>query len=303
MSDRPRIFIDPQDAEHCREVVRSADRDRYLCALFAPEPLRPALFAAHAFVLETLRLVAATSEPTLARIRLQWWRDGIEGVDGAGEGGRIGHPVLDAVRAAIAAGQLGAGDLERLLDAREHEIDAAAPFTLDGLERHLGQTEGVAIALAARVLGEGAGSGPVPNIGAEHSDLGLAASHGGIALGLRSALAGLTIADPGRMPQRLPADLTTMHGLTDGAGHLVDGWREAKRLRPLAGDIAATVRHHLERARAGAAMLDAKMFPAFLPLATVEPDLNRLEADPLAGPCGPLRRQFAIYRAARSGRL
>src|SRR5258708_29148912 len=57
--------------------VRESDRDRFLAALFAPEPARRALLALLAFDHELARTSTVTREPMLARIRLQWWREAV----------------------------------------------------------------------------------------------------------------------------------------------------------------------------------------------------------------------------------
>src|SRR5690348_18231630 len=57
------------------DEVRTADRDRFLSALFAPEPQRSGLLALLAFDHELARTRHVTREPMLARIRLEWWRE------------------------------------------------------------------------------------------------------------------------------------------------------------------------------------------------------------------------------------
>src|SRR5882672_3615387 len=59
------------------DLVRSADRDRFLAALFAPEPARIDLLALLAFDHELARTRLVTREPMLARIRLEWWREAV----------------------------------------------------------------------------------------------------------------------------------------------------------------------------------------------------------------------------------
>ena len=66
------------------DTVRRADRDRFLGALFAPEPARADLLALLAFDHELARTRTVTREPMLARIRLEWWREAV--VEAAGGG-------------------------------------------------------------------------------------------------------------------------------------------------------------------------------------------------------------------------
>src|SRR6266436_4203876 len=58
-------------------LVRRHDRDRFQTVLFAPAARREALFALYAFNYEIARVRERVTEPTLGRIRLEWWRETI----------------------------------------------------------------------------------------------------------------------------------------------------------------------------------------------------------------------------------
>src|SRR3989304_4664298 len=81
--------------EHCAALVREADRDRYLATLFAPADRRDALFALYAFNAELARGRGGAREPLPGEIRLQWWR---EVLNGERDGEAAAHPVAAAVR-------------------------------------------------------------------------------------------------------------------------------------------------------------------------------------------------------------
>ncbi len=93
-------------------LVRRADPDRFLTALFAPPDRREALFTLYAFNHETARAQETTSEPMMALIRLQWWREVVEGAKKA-------HEVATPLTALLEHGMLDAADLLSMLDARE----------------------------------------------------------------------------------------------------------------------------------------------------------------------------------------
>jgi len=94
--------------------VRTADRDRYLSTLYAPAPLRPALFALHALDLELAKIVATASEPMIAEIRLAWWRDALTGLDA----GRIpAQPLLASLAAEVLPRGVGGTVLAGFEDA------------------------------------------------------------------------------------------------------------------------------------------------------------------------------------------
>ena len=61
------------------EVVRQHDPDRYFTALFAPAARREALFVLYAFNHELARARESVRQPMAALIRLQWWREVVEG--------------------------------------------------------------------------------------------------------------------------------------------------------------------------------------------------------------------------------
>ncbi len=126
------------------ELVRRHDPDRFLTALFAPPDKRDALLTLYAFNHELARAREVVSQPPLALIRLQWWREVVEGAQRR-------HEVAEPLLAAIERGDLDRDDLLALIDARDIE---AEPFieTLSAWRDYLlGSAGGLAVA-AARLL-------------------------------------------------------------------------------------------------------------------------------------------------------
>src|SRR4051812_36914804 len=87
------------------EIVRRHDPDRFFTGLFAPAGKREALWALYAFNHEIARAREVVREPAMAMIRLQWWREVVEGA-------RRRHEVAGPLREAIDAGALDPADLE-----------------------------------------------------------------------------------------------------------------------------------------------------------------------------------------------
>ena len=86
-------------SDHCATLVREADRDRYLATLFAPADKRAALFALYAFNIEIARVRDVAREPMPGEIRLQWWREVLEGQrDGEGAAHPVASALLDGLR-------------------------------------------------------------------------------------------------------------------------------------------------------------------------------------------------------------
>jgi phytoene synthase len=127
------------------ERVRRHDPDRFLCTLFAPPERRETLFLLYAFNHELARAREVTSQPTLALIRLQWWREIVEGA-------RRRHELAGPLGEALDAGRLDAAALGAMIDGREAEADAAIP-TLAAWKRYVDAIGGALAVAAGRALG------------------------------------------------------------------------------------------------------------------------------------------------------
>ncbi len=128
-------------------MVRRGDPDRFLSAMTAPEPGRSRLMALYAFNLELARAPFVVSEPMLARIRLQWWREAVEEARvGAPRRHEVAAPLARAFEDSAAPPAL----VERLIAGWERAADGppagadVAPF--------LRETGAPLLALAARML-------------------------------------------------------------------------------------------------------------------------------------------------------
>ena len=103
------------------DMVRGADRERFLGALFAPEPQRSGLLSLLAFDHELARTRSVTREPMLARIRLEWWREAM--AEAAGAGKPRAQPIVESLSETVRRHGLQREALVRLIDAREEEIE------------------------------------------------------------------------------------------------------------------------------------------------------------------------------------
>jgi len=132
-------------------TVRRHDRDRFGTVLFAPPDRREDLFALYAFNQEVAQLRDRVSEPLLGRIRLQWWRDGL---DQLFAGQSIAHPAASGLGEAIARHHLPGEPFRCLLDARERDLLGTPLDDIDDLRRYAEATAGTLGELAMRILGE-----------------------------------------------------------------------------------------------------------------------------------------------------
>lgn len=228
-------------------LLREHDRDRYLTALFAPAERREALFALYAFNFEIARVRELVSEPPLGRIRLQWWRESIAAIY---EGGPVRrHEVVEPLAAAIRRFDLSHGEFERLVDARDGDLDGAPPADLVVLEAYAAESAGCLVALALEALGI---RDPVT-------------MRVGRAVGTGFALAGILRGLPFHLPagrNYLPTSLVEEAGL---ALRDATARRSSPALAEVARRIAETAASHLAEARARRREVPRAALPALLP--------------------------------------
>ncbi|KAA2235376.1 phytoene/squalene synthase family protein [Salinarimonas soli] len=269
---------------HCEALVREHDRDRYFAALFAPADKRPYLFALYAFSHEVARVRESVSAPLPGEIRLQWWRDAL---DGQGHGEVAANPVAAALLATVVRFRLPREALTALVDARVFDLYDDPMPDVNDLEGYCGETSSVLIRLASLVLADG-----------EDPGFAAAAGHAGVAY----ALAGLLRAfawHAARGQVFVPSDVLARHGVSREivtAGQGGPGVNAAlAELRTLAR------RHHRE---AFETPIPATIAPAFLPAVLVPAYLDlmdRRDYDPFrtAVELAPWRRQWLLWRGAK----
>ena len=222
-----------EELSYCAAQVRRHDHDRFLTCLFAPAGMREHLFALYAFNLEVARTAESVSEPMLGQIRLQWWRECLAEIF-AGRPRR--HEVVEPLAAAIEAGGLPPPLFERLIDAREADLEPEPPADLAGLEAYAEATAGTLLSLALGTLMKRDG---------EDEECQAVARH----LGIAWALTGLLRAVPFHALQKrlyLPRDLTAAEGLD--LGDLFE-MKTSPALSRVAAVVAHAAARHLERAR------------------------------------------------------
>lgn len=124
------------------EIVRRHDPDRFFTTLFAPVAKRETLWTLYAFNHEIARANEVVREPAMALIRLQWWREVVEGA-------RRRHEVAEPLRDALDAGLLREADLLAAIEGREAE----PPQTQDEWRAFVEGTAGAIAVAAGHALG------------------------------------------------------------------------------------------------------------------------------------------------------
>lgn len=134
-----------QSSDHLLPTLRRADPDRFFCTLFAPPEARRTLALLYLFNHELARAREVASEPLLALIRLNWWREVIEGQAKK-------HEIATPLTAALTAGIFAPEDLLGLITAREAEAEPEIP-DLESFLEYARNTAGKLARIAGKFLG------------------------------------------------------------------------------------------------------------------------------------------------------
>lgn len=243
---------------YCARQVRLHDKDRFLCALFAPPERREALFALFAFDLELAAIPGKVSESLLGMMRFQWWR---EAVDGAVDGKTVAHQVIGPLVQAVTECGLDKADLHRLIDARAADLDGTPIASLADLGSYTAGTAGALGEMALDVLG-------VDDKSAREAARHVGQAQAGVAILL-------SLADrSGRRRCCLPADLMRAAGLNADA--VLDD-APSGALRRVVAEVADWIGRHLSAARLNRGNMPREALPALLPAALVDLHLDRLQ--------------------------
>jgi 15-cis-phytoene synthase len=159
------------------EQAARVDPDRTLATSFLEAPERGRVISLILFAHEIARARASVSEPGLAAIRLQWWRDVITQI----ETGKIvrAQPVAVALSQTVNEVALPCSYLFAMIDAHEREL-ADTPFTTwHDIDLYLDETHGNLSRLSALACG-------MPAITTKANAI---ATHSAIAWGLARLLA------------------------------------------------------------------------------------------------------------------
>ena len=227
------------------ERVRRQDPDRFLASLFAAADRRDSFWVLCAFNHELARAREVVSEPMLALIRLQWWRDTVLGE-------RRRHDVAEPLGVAIDTGQLLPADLLAMIDGREVEADETIP-DLSSWHAYLNATAGAFAVAAGRLLGaDQAGFDRLRTLGAAYGAVGQIESVGVLAAQRRC---------------QLPLDLLAAHGLLPE-----DIMRQPSKVAPVLAELRS---QGLRLLQSAAGPIDRRTLPAVLPAVLARRDLRR----------------------------
>jgi phytoene synthase len=273
--------------EACLTTLRTTDLDRYLACLLMPEAKRGAVAALYGFNAELARIRDITHEPLPGEIRLQWWRDLLEG-NAAGDG--MANPLAAGLLHAIEEHALPRVPLVAMTEARIFDLYDDPIQNTAMFEGYAGETASALIQLTVMVLD--------PD---NAQKLAETAGHAGIA----QLVAGCLLLLPTHLRRHqvyVPGDILAATGLNAGA--FLKG-EEGGKIQASLSAFIGFGRDHLKKARSAAeSAMTIAAFPAFLPVSLAEPVFDRAAvagAAAMSAALQPsqLRRQWRLWRASR----
>jgi phytoene synthase len=249
--------------------------------LFAPADRRGPLFALYAFNVEIESVRERAREPMPGEIRLQWWRDVING-DRAGEA--TANPIAAALLDIVARFSLPKPQLLDLIEAHSLDLYDHPMPTYEALEGYARKTSGTIFDLATRIVGAPA----------EY-----AAERAGFAYGMTALLRSFALHASRRqffVPVAFLEGGTTPEQAFAG--------RSSPFLINALGMVRTRARENFIAFEALLPQFSVASMPAFLPVALVPGYLSVMERsdyDPFrSDPSVPQwRRQWILWRSAR----
>ncbi len=133
----------------CAALLERGDPDRFVATMAAPPVAREVLFPLFAFNLEVARAPWVATEPMIAEMRLQFWRDVVEDI-GNGKQPRA-HKVAEPLAQIIEPNHVDS--LDALIEARRWDIYRGAFEDETHFEKYINATSGNLIWTAAQLLG------------------------------------------------------------------------------------------------------------------------------------------------------
>lgn len=271
-------------------ALRQADFDRYLALLLVPGEAREDLAALMLFNAEIASIRDRIREPLPGEVRLQWWRDVLSG-DRVGEA--KAHPVASALLTTLKRRAMPVAPLTAMCEARIFDLYDDPMPDRTAYEGYAGETASAVLQLSAFLID--------PKVSNESAT---ASGHAGVAQAVAGHLMMLPITQA-RGQLFVPGDLLAATGL-DRAGFLAGENRSG--ISAAISAFAGFGREHLRKAQTALDRVAPQVRSAYLPVALVEPVLERAEklgADCLTvSPRSPQwRRQWRLWRAAKRNRI
>jgi phytoene synthase len=135
--------------EYCQQKTVQSGSSFYYSFLFLPPERRRAITALYAFCREVDDTVDETSDASVARIKLAWWRTEVSAM----YKGSPTHPVTQALQPHLAPYKLEEQHLQAIIDGMEMDLDQSRYLDFAGLQKYCWRVAGVVGILSASIFG------------------------------------------------------------------------------------------------------------------------------------------------------
>ncbi|KAL1930794.1 hypothetical protein VTP01DRAFT_10956 [Rhizomucor pusillus] len=235
----------PAAVKYCSDSVRQRDYDAYLCIPFFPKELRTAQYAIRAFNVELASIRESVSNPTIGKMRMQFWKDAIDNIY---KGKAPQQPIAIALEDALKTCKLSSMWFKRIISERTTNLDDHQFMTIKDMESYSENTASSLLYLHLESLG-------IKDVNADH-----ALSHLGKTIGITTFLRSI----PFHLSQKrlvLPAEITAKYNISQEQvfreGH-------AEGLEDAIFEVATVANDHLLTARSMLKNVPASAFPSLL---------------------------------------
>ncbi|CAG8504199.1 9508_t:CDS:2 [Paraglomus brasilianum] len=239
-------------------ICRKHDYENYLISAFYPKEARPAHVAVRAFNLEIAMVRENVSNPHIGSMRMQFWR---ETIDGVFKGNPPRHPIALILSDVLKRSRLSPLFFKRVIDERALHLSDLPCMTIKDLESYGENTSSCLLYLHLESLG-------IRDLQADH-----AASHIGKAIGIASVLRAFPyLASKRRM--MVPVDVLAKYNISQ------EEVFRSGRVEGLADaifEVATTAHDHLITARSFLPRVPKQAISVLLPAVSCESYLKRLE--------------------------
>ena len=136
---------------YCQKKAARSGSSFYYSFLFLPPAQRRAITALYAFCREVDDTVDQSTEPAVARTKLEWWRAELARTFG----GQPQHPVTQALAPHLASFSIDESRLNEIIDGMQMDLEQDRYLDFEGLRLYCHRVAGVVGTLSAGIFSSG----------------------------------------------------------------------------------------------------------------------------------------------------
>ncbi|KAL0083754.1 Squalene/phytoene synthase [Phycomyces blakesleeanus] len=244
--------------KYCSDSVRQGDYEAYLAVSFFPSHLRDTQLAIRAFNVEIASIRENVSNPTIGKMRMQFWKDTIDNVY---KGKPPQQPIALALAESLKHTQLSSMWFKRIITERTTNLDDHQFMTIQDMETYSENTATSVLYLQLESLG-------LRDVQADH-----AISHMGKMMGITTFLRSFPF-HLGQKRSVLPAQITAKYGISQE-----DLFRQGQveGLEDAIFEVATAANDQLLTARSMLETVPQQAFPVLLAAVPYIKYLEKLE--------------------------